>query len=651
MNSLFFSFIISLLICYVLLQNSYVVSYRLHRSISSNKWTTATTTTATNSITTNKYQHKSNFHSNTCLFARYNGNTDRSNKPMKSSHGNSNNVKLQQREGSRFLNQPEQKAFDKYAEPKVIVQRVLDIKSKDRVPLSNLIPSEKYRGRIIAVKNFGLFVDIGSEKDGLVHVRDISKDYFITNHENKFLPGQDIDVWIKFIEPENSKLGLQMYPVQSNKNDNQADAATKRRVSNFAVGDEIEGTIIRLSQYGVYVDIGAEVEAYLHRRKMNIAKGQKSLQPWEITPLGSYIKGYVNTVDKDRKRIGLTTYRPDQWENKLPSRSNFVDLVDDDEELGGSSRADNLRALERELGSDDDGDFDENGDDEDGDDGYKFSTAEIDALVAQRNAKLLIDEVGDNRDDDIMAELGRQRNRNIEEDGEEISIDEIFDELRGSGNRDYITISQLRKWDYLSDLLEDGDLPDDDFKQLISESGARDGKMTLEQFEDFVDIMVDFLDLEDENEYDDDDDKDDDNDDDNDNDEIKVIEKSSKSDEPIVLFDEMSSSDKPPVKKTRDDDDNDVDDFDLGFGGTVLGDGPMKDSHKSDPDLNTGMQTNDILLYLYDSVAGKKGHVTLDDVLGNNNTSSSSSSSLLLLLLLSPSPSFSKTNTDTNITI
>lgn len=29
----------------------------------------------------------------------------------------------------------------------------------------------------------------------------------------KFIPGQDIDVWIKFVEEEGYKLGLQMFPV------------------------------------------------------------------------------------------------------------------------------------------------------------------------------------------------------------------------------------------------------------------------------------------------------------------------------------------------------------------------------------------------------------------------------------------------------
>lgn len=31
--------------------------------------------------------------------------------------------------------------------------------------------------------------------------------------EQKFIPGQDVDVWVKFVEEESYKLGLQMFPV------------------------------------------------------------------------------------------------------------------------------------------------------------------------------------------------------------------------------------------------------------------------------------------------------------------------------------------------------------------------------------------------------------------------------------------------------
>lgn len=60
---------------------------------------------------------------------------------------------------------------------------------ENRVPFSALHTGQKLRGRIITVADFGLFVDVGTKKDGLVHIRDISKDYFVENLVNRFIPG------------------------------------------------------------------------------------------------------------------------------------------------------------------------------------------------------------------------------------------------------------------------------------------------------------------------------------------------------------------------------------------------------------------------------------------------------------------------------
>jgi hypothetical protein len=57
--------------------------------------------------------------------------------------------------------------------------------------------------------------------------------------------------------------------------------------------DEVSGTVVRVSNYGVFIDIGAGVDAFLHRRKMKLNKKKMVLKPWEIAPLGSTVKVYL----------------------------------------------------------------------------------------------------------------------------------------------------------------------------------------------------------------------------------------------------------------------------------------------------------------------------------------------------------------------
>lgn len=139
---------------------------------------------------------------------------------------------------------------------------------EDRVALSTLSAGQKMRGRIVSVKDFGLFVDIGARRDGLVHVKDISKDFFISNHESKFIPGQDIDVWVKWVEEESLKLGLQMFPVS----DRLAIARNKPvtlSLTDIQRKDQVVGIVTRASNFGVFIDIGSGgSDAFLHLKRM-----------------------------------------------------------------------------------------------------------------------------------------------------------------------------------------------------------------------------------------------------------------------------------------------------------------------------------------------------------------------------------------------
>ena len=115
-----------------------------------------------------------------------------------------------------------------------------------------------------------MFVDVGTNKDGLVHVKDVSNSYFIENIESKFSPGQDIDVWVKFVDIKANKFGLQMYPLLSQPFSSAAALDPKF----LAVKQEIEGIAVKYSDYGIYVDIGLTNGnlAYLHKRKIKLTK-------------------------------------------------------------------------------------------------------------------------------------------------------------------------------------------------------------------------------------------------------------------------------------------------------------------------------------------------------------------------------------------
>ena len=99
-----------------------------------------------------------------------------------------------------------------------------------------------------------MFIDIGSKRDGFLHIKEASNSYFVQNLESKFSPGQDVDVWIKLVDAEAEKLQLQLYPYKEKLEGENSKPIIK--CGDLAVEGEISGTAVKYSNYGVFMDIG-----------------------------------------------------------------------------------------------------------------------------------------------------------------------------------------------------------------------------------------------------------------------------------------------------------------------------------------------------------------------------------------------------------
>ena len=401
-------------------------------------------------------------------------------------------------------------------------------------------------------------MDIGTIKDGLVHIKDVSSNYFISNLSKKFIPGQDIDVWVKFIDDGQKKLGLQMFPFNVDVITGQlppsstiaaattasiistsSSRASKINLNQLYKGQEVTGTVVKYSDYGVYVDIGASSLAFLHRHKIKSNRRQRKYKSWELVPMNSPVDCYVYDVDVMRRRISVTTYAPADWEDRflerLSDRQDDSDddeddddddddeMVDDNEELGGDVRAANLKALKRtlDLNIDDD---DDDEDDDDDDDGEELSSQEIQKLAMMgRTSKLVIDDFNvrstsnnvlqtrvdsDGNDDDNKTDSNSKTvvvvaaADDTEGIVDELSTDELFEML--SNGRSYLTISDIKNWSYLKQMITSGIIKMNAVHKIFRQAGAVQGKLMEEQFEDFVDMFSDALQLL--NDDDDDDD-------------------------------------------------------------------------------------------------------------------------------------------------
>jgi uncharacterized protein len=77
----------------------------------------------------------------------------------------------------------------------------------DAKPLADLVIGEEYEGTVKSVQSFGAFVDIGAQKDGLVHISEIANEY-IADINEKVSVGQTIKCKIKDVDLGGEKIAL-----------------------------------------------------------------------------------------------------------------------------------------------------------------------------------------------------------------------------------------------------------------------------------------------------------------------------------------------------------------------------------------------------------------------------------------------------------
>jgi small subunit ribosomal protein S1 len=159
-------------------------------------------------------------------------------------------------------------------------------------------------GVIKNITDYGLFIDLGGI-DGLLHVTDISWGR-ITRPSDSFSKGDKITVKVLSFDREKERVSLGLKQLTSNPWGNISD--------KYPVQSVVEGKVVNLTDYGVFVELESGVEGLVHITEMFWTREIK--HPSKILSVGDNVKVMVLDVNPDAKRISLglkqTTENP--WE-------------------------------------------------------------------------------------------------------------------------------------------------------------------------------------------------------------------------------------------------------------------------------------------------------------------------------------------------
>jgi small subunit ribosomal protein S1 len=169
------------------------------------------------------------------------------------------------------------------------------MQQKERL-IQELHEGDIRRGRITSVRNFGVFVDLGGA-DGLAHLSELSweRDKSPTD---LFQVGDEVDVYITKIDPENKKIALSLRRARPE----QWDAIVDKYKENGVV----VGLVTKLVTFGAFARIEGPVEGLIHVSEL---VDRRIGHPKEVVREGDLLPLKIVRIERDRHRLGLSLRR------------------------------------------------------------------------------------------------------------------------------------------------------------------------------------------------------------------------------------------------------------------------------------------------------------------------------------------------------
>lgn len=185
---------------------------------------------------------------------------------------------------------------------------------KTRHPIGSRV-----KGQVRSITDFGIFIGIDDNIDGLVHISDFSWTKRIKDpkeiHE-MFKKGQEVEAVVLDIDAENERLSLGVKQLDSDPWDT--------LVQRYPVNSSVKGKVSSLTDFGVFVEIdgGDGVEGLIHNSQLGLEKGDDVSAHFKV---GEAIEAQVINIDNNERRISLSVRAMKRRGEKDDMASNFME--------------------------------------------------------------------------------------------------------------------------------------------------------------------------------------------------------------------------------------------------------------------------------------------------------------------------------------
>lgn len=193
----------------------------------------------------------------------------------------------------------------------------------------------KLTGTVRSVTDFGIFVNVKDEIDGLVHVSDFSWTKKIKDPKEikeLYKKGDEVEAVVLEIDPDNERLSLGIKQLTPD--------IWESVPQRYPTGAKVKGTVTSITDFGIFMELEEGVEGLIHVSQLGIQRGDDLKEKFT---LGDEVEAEVINVDRNERRISLSMKQAKRRKEKeeyaqylddTSAAVTFGDLLQ--QQLGGS---------------------------------------------------------------------------------------------------------------------------------------------------------------------------------------------------------------------------------------------------------------------------------------------------------------------------
>jgi small subunit ribosomal protein S1 len=152
----------------------------------------------------------------------------------------------------------------------------------------------KIKGKVRNLTEFGAFVEVEDDIDGLIHISDMSWSKRVKHPSEVLKKGDVVEAMVLSIDAENQRLSLGLKQLATDIWDD--------FFSRHQVGTIVEGKVTRMTNFGAFVELDEGIEGLIHVSEFDDSHGGEKI---ELQVGNSYQMKIIKLSPQERK-IGLS---------------------------------------------------------------------------------------------------------------------------------------------------------------------------------------------------------------------------------------------------------------------------------------------------------------------------------------------------------